>query len=113
MPADLPVLAGFENAYGLDVCDVGEDGAVVILGHHSDDPLRIIAALNLHAREFWGLTNLLDKSHAQLSDLADSLIEAWATVRIDRPAMPSAEWYMEWGHASTDPDTFPITLWRP
>lgn len=58
MTATLPTLPGFEVHYGLRVADVGEDGAVVILGHHRRR--RAIAALNRHARTFWGAADLYD-----------------------------------------------------
>jgi hypothetical protein len=127
MNATIPALKGFETYYGLQLSDIGEDGNVVILGHHSDKPLRVVAALNRHARTFWGLVNLMDNTGAELDDLACSLAETYAVVieRCDDAddtdhaldclrcrEIVTADWYIEWNHKADDKGAFPVTMWR-
>ena len=106
----LPDLKGFETYYGLQVSDIGEDGYTLILGHHSDDPLRILAALNRHARQFWGCCNLFDDYGGRVVDLARTLSETWAIVEaFDR----HGDWYIRWNMQPSDPEAFPVTVWAP
>lgn len=126
-----PDLHSFETYYGLQVSYVGEDGDVIILGHHHDHPLRVIAALNRHAREVSGLTNLLDDRRADVEDLAGFLQETHA-VLIEScddedlhddymgtdgfcprcRELAEADWWIEWNHTAGDPGAFPVTMWR-
>lgn len=123
--ATLPDLKGLETYYGLQVSDIGEDGTVIILGHHHHDPLRVVAALNRHARTFWGCANLLDDTGKGVADLSGSLSETYAVAlnscgSPERPhdcqrcrELSDADWWIEWNHAADDPDAFPVTMWRP
>jgi hypothetical protein len=120
-----PDLKGFETYYGLRLSDIGEDGDVIILGHHSDEPLRVVAALNRHARTFWGLANLIDRPGAELDDLVGAIHETHAVIVVqcdDSAHEPDcsrcreigeADWWIEWNHAGDDPNAFPVTMWRP
>ena len=108
MGNSLPDLKGFETYYGLRVADIGEDGNVIVLGHYHDSPLRVIAALNKHARTFWGLTNLLDDPGAELADLKSALTETYAVVeKYDG----NLDWYISWNEPANRPGAFPATIW--
>lgn len=65
--ADLPDLDGFETHYGMKVASSGEDGDLVMLGHHQ--PLRAIAAMNAYSRRVIGLTNMADARWGWVDDL--------------------------------------------
>lgn len=120
-----PDLKGFKTYYGLQVSDIGEDGDLIILGHHHHDPLRVIAALNRHARTHWSLTNLIDKPGAEVADLACSVYETHAVLRTecDDPdheadcvmcrEVADADWWIEWNRTAEEPGAFPVTMWRP
>lgn len=108
--ATIPDLKGFNTYYGLQVSDIGEDGNLIILGHHHAEPRRVIAALNQHARTFWSLTNLLDDRGADLADLAGALHETYAVVEeFDR----HGAWYIRWNVDPATPEAFPATIWTP
>ncbi len=108
---EIPDLAGSEAYFGVTLLDVGEDGDVVILGH-GHDPMRLIAALNRHARECWGLANLLDDAGKTVADLADSLSETWAYLTADNG--DEYGWYMEWDVDPLMPNgAIQVTMWRP
>ncbi|GIM88797.1 hypothetical protein [Paractinoplanes toevensis] len=123
--ATIPDLQGFETYFGLQVSDVGEDGSVIILGHHHNEPRRIVAALNRHAREFWGLANLVDDQNPGPGELADSLAETYAVARCgaacrddqcgncERVRAGQREWWITWDVAPGTPHSFPATVWRP
>lgn len=108
--ATIPDLKGFETYYGLKVSDIGEDGNVLILGHHHHDPLRVVAALNRHARTFWGLRNLIDERDALLGDLVGALIETYAVVE---SFDADGDWYIRWDVDQAVEGAFPATVWRP
>jgi hypothetical protein len=108
---EIPALAGSETYYGVTLSDVGDDGDVVILGH-GHDPMRLIAALNRHAREYWGFVNLLDDKSMTVADLAGDFSETWAYLTADNT--DEYGWYMEWNVNPLMPNgSFPVTMWRP
>lgn len=124
----IPDLKGFSTYYGLRVSGIGEDGDLIILGHHHHDPLRVIAALNAHARTFWGLVNLLDRPYAELTDLTGSIRETHAVLitscaGLDQDCagegcwrcreLAGTDWWIEWSHAADEPGAFPVTVWSP
>jgi hypothetical protein len=121
----LPDLKGFNTYYGLQVSDIGEDGAVLVLGHHHNDPLRVIAALNQHARTLWTCSNLLDRPGAEVADLAGALSETYAAALNDCGdsdhdpncfrcrEIAEGDWWIEWNRDEGDPGAFPVTMWRP
>jgi hypothetical protein len=120
----IPDLKDFETYYGIQVSDIGEDGDVVILGHH--DKRLALAALNRHARTFWGLTNLYD-GEAVLSPAGDNLRECWAVLMTkckdaDSPDhvgrchrcedIAGASWWIKYNAKETDLGAFPVMVWR-
>jgi len=107
---EIPELAGSETYFGVTLSDVGEDGEVVILGH-GHDPMRLIAALNRHAREYWGFVNLLDDVSMTVADLAGDFLETWACLIADNS--DEYGWYMAWNVDPLMPNgSFPVTMWR-
>jgi hypothetical protein len=89
-----PVVSGYVAAmakhmswqYGQRVCEVGEDGAVLLLGHV--DRRRAIAAANRYARTVWGLANLVDDPQCP-ADLIE-VTQHWA-VPAHQPGCVTAE----------------------
>lgn len=121
--ATIPDLKGFETHYGMRVSDIGEDGNVVILGHH--DKRRALAALNRHARTFWGLPDLYDGRLPMFreSPAVDHLRDCWATLvkNCGDPGhaadcfrcreLAEADWWIDYSANETDPDAFPVMVW--
>ena len=68
--------ADWPTYYGITLTDIGEDGDIVILGHH-DDQRRVIAALNRHARKFWGEESFVSPWDGVMSDIPESLHKRW------------------------------------
>jgi hypothetical protein len=124
MTATIPDLFGFETYYGLKLSDIGEDGAVIILGHH-DDPRPVIAALNKHSRTFWGLVNLMDDRSAELAELASMFSETYAVARHNEACRDEAcadcalvragqrAWWINWDVPPERQHAFPVTVWNP
>jgi hypothetical protein len=127
MTKTIPDLKGFETYYGLKVSDIGEDGDVIVLGHH--DKRRALAALNRHARTFWGLDDLYDGRLPMFPDFkaVDDISERWA-VLIESCGVPAdehvsdcwrckqlaeADWWIEYGATSSDENAFPVMVWSP
>ena len=106
--AAVPDLKGSETYYGLRVSYIGDEGDVVILGHHHHEPLRVVAALNKHARAYGGLANLLDDRRAEIGDLWCRLDETYAVLLQRCSYYP----YLECGRTADDPGAFPVTMWR-
>jgi hypothetical protein len=122
--ATIPDLPDFETYYGVQVSDIGEDGDVIILGHH--DKRRALAALNRHARTFWGLTNLYDGA-TTVSPAVDNLRERWAVLltkceNADGPDhegrcyrcedIASSSWWIDYSADETASGAFPVMMWR-
>lgn len=134
MPADMKVrtydelTASWPAYYGIKLSDVGEDGDVLVLGHH-DEPRRVVAALNRNARTNWGSRNLCDDIGVRYADVKDDLTRSWAKFILaceiadqlghnsdDDPCwkcreIAGADWYVTWSVDSTDEGAFPVTRW--
>jgi hypothetical protein len=107
--------------YGLHLVDVGEDGDVIVLGHHDDR--RVVAAINRHARTVWGepisdqydaaLLNLTQR-WAKLMTRCENATEKWHDE--DRACSLCAEiqqagWWLRWNADAGEPGAFPVTRW--
>lgn len=122
--------ADWPTYYGIKLSDVGEDGDVVVLGHH--DTRRVIAALNRHARKVWGERSLVSSWGGTLAEARRDLMQRWgrfvtsceepvAHERRKRIAADGAcwrcqeiaedGWAITWAAKSTDEGAFPITHW--
>lgn len=130
MALEVPdVAADWPTYYGIRLSDVGEDGEIVVLGHHEDDTRRVVAALNRHARVFWGEPRGLDGDYEETTGL---LLQRWARFMVDCEdpkghafrveqdgacwkcgEIADAEWFITWAAGSGDPGAFPVTLWSP
>lgn len=119
-----PELAGFKTYYGIQVSYIGEDGAMIALGHH--DRRVTIAAMNRHARLDCGLANMLDDPRATYDDVEGWLHERWAVELTDRcrecdddpacrecqalRARPEGVWCLQWSTEAAD-GSFPVMIW--
>ncbi len=120
-----PELDGFQECYGIRVSYIGDDGAMIALGHH--DKRVVIAAMNRHARTYCGLENMLDDPRAGYHDVERGLSECWAVELHDRCLecgdnpecrechalrnRPAEEWCLRWGIERT-PGSFPVMIWN-
>ncbi|OQQ13023.1 hypothetical protein B0675_40100 [Streptomyces sp. M41(2017)] len=96
--------------YGISVCNIGEDGDMLALGHPGDR--RALAAFNRHARVFIGLCNLADDPRATLSEWVGSTQEKWVIFRKPDPEQgedPDYVWVCDDADAST-PGALPVTV---
>lgn len=124
MNATIAHLEGFEAYYGLQLSDIGEDGEVIVLGHHGSDPHRVIGALNQHARRCWGFANLMDDRSAELAELQDMFVQTYAVARCGKTCRDAEcvrceevrggkrEWWIEWNREPGEEHAFPATIWR-
>ena len=116
----IPDLDGFTTHYGIRVSDIGEDGDLIILGHH--DKRRALAALNRHARKVWGLQDLLDGGWGRRPVIGEITVD-WATLKErcdlhddhDKDCGECAQiaegpWWIECG-AHPAPNSFPVMYW--
>jgi hypothetical protein len=71
----VPDFPDFLTYYGVQLADIGDDGDIIVLGHH--DKRLVLAALNRHARRFWGVTNLFDGAPPG-PDVYDTIRQTWA-----------------------------------
>lgn len=103
------LLPGLSTYYGVQLIDIGDDGDVMVLGHH-DAPRRVVAALNRHARLYWGMPNLYDdRSPGAYTDTLKDLMPRWARLV---PPEQGEDWRVTWAAKSTDDAAFPITMWH-
>lgn len=120
---DAPPLDGMELHHGLWVAGLGEDGDLLVAGHH---PLmRAVAALNSYSRRNLGWTNLADDRTTTLDDIAPAIEQRWATQQTyadcdDREdegpdhqcpmccALDDGNWWIAI-HNEERPGSFPIT----
>lgn len=72
--ADELGVIGAETYYGVEVRTIGEDGALIAVGHH--EPRRVIAAFNAYVREYLGYQNL-DDYRPRFGDLASRIDRVW------------------------------------
>jgi len=117
--------ADWPTHYGVKLVDIGEDGDVVILGHHEDERRRVVAALHRHSQRWGGLTgdyrevleNLEPRWARFMTDCEEpeshrSLVEfdgaCWKCKEIERDG-----WHLTWGAKPSDPGAFPILHWGP
>lgn len=99
-----------DTNYGIPVSLIGEDGALVALGHHPRR--RVIAAFNKHSREFQGVPNLADDFSAKAQEWLDRLDYRWATFNAPDPERgedPDCSWWARWCTPDT-PGARPVTL---
>lgn len=105
----IPNLDNFETYYGLRVADIGEDGALIVLGHH--EKRRVLGALNKHARTFWGLDDLYDGRLPMFSNFraTDEIQERWAVLDLERTK--GGDWFIDYGVTEETPEAFPVMVW--
>lgn len=101
--------ATMSRHHGLWVSEIGEDGDLVVLGHH--DPRRVIAALNRHARTQWGQTSLVSDDLIPPTRAVDQLHRSWEVLDPHRAEQHEAPWWLVPATADT-PGAVPITMWR-
>jgi hypothetical protein len=91
-PAVLLDSGTFTEHRGIRICDIGEDGDSVALGHH--DPAHVAAAFETFGR-----------------DRGSSLFTTWA-VLTDPPDLgdETPPWCMQWGVSDDTPGAFPVTV---
>jgi hypothetical protein len=102
-----------DTHYGIPVCHIGEDGAILALGHPGER--RALAAFNRHARVFCRLVNLADDFNARLADWTGLTTEKWVVFRKpeeEKNEDPDWEWVFD---ASTEgePNALPVTILDP
>jgi hypothetical protein len=93
-----------ETYGGLRLVDVGEDGAILILGHHDSEAVE--AAWLAHARSFWGMKD---------ADLADGPPDAerrWAFFT-RAGEHDDYTWYARWGSTRRMPGMAAVTVMEP
>lgn len=96
--------------YGIPVSAIGEDGALLALGHHSRR--HTLAAFNRYGRQFPGWFNLAEDYSAKAQPWLDALDYRWATFTVPDPAKgedPDCSWWVHWCTPDT-PDARPVTL---
>ncbi|MFJ9029776.1 hypothetical protein ACIRQP_14830 [Streptomyces sp. NPDC102274] len=100
-----------DTHYGIPVVHIGEDGAMLALGHHT--PRRALAAFNRHARVFVGLANLADDRSVRAADYIPLISQRHGIFRKpDRASEwedPDWEWVVVWS-VPEHPDAQPITV---
>jgi hypothetical protein len=108
---NLPDLEGFTTYYGVQVSVIGDQGALLILGHPGK--LRALAALNAYARRESGLWNLLDikgPDAADLEGILDCIVPQWAVL------MPTPYdgdlWALRWVDSAYVDGAFPVTTYE-
>lgn len=125
----IPDLEGFDTNYGIPISAIGEDGALIVLGHH--DRRRTVAALNRYSRKLFGFASLLDDPAATYADAEVGLHERWAVLVTecdDRGThddytatdgfcprcreIAEAMWWIRYDAAETDPGAFPVMVWE-
>lgn len=120
-----------DTHYGIRCAWLNEDGDLLALGHH--EPMRVIAAMNRHARTTGRLRNLADEPAYTFHRAVRDLRATWAIVLGPclQPSFPDAdalEWHaaychrcdcaakganwIEVGHRETDRRAYPVTIWR-
>lgn len=127
----IPQLDGFEVHYGIPVSSIGEDGDMIVLGHH--DGKQALSALNAYAKSL-GWIDLLD-GDGRWTDawkVALSQVESrWALLveRCDEypkcatdlsedgkcqrcAEITDAGWYLNYAATEADQGAFPVMIWR-
>lgn len=124
-----PALSAMPVRYGLHVGQIGEDGDVLVLGHH-EDRRRVLAAVFADYRVMVGeRVNEWDPD-LTYGDALEGLRRYWAVFAAPcgdhQPAHrpdpdcracratasdPDAEWFLWWDRTPEDPDAFPVTVW--
>ncbi len=114
--------------YGIRCGWFTEDGDMIAVGHH--DVMRVVAAMNRHARTTAQLRNLADDRAYDLRDAIKALVYTWAVVlgpcdpgdcpmdaieahyceRCD--AATNGGHWIETGHDEGAPGAYPVTVWR-
>ncbi len=109
------------EVYGVRLDWVGENGEVLILGHHG--PRRAVAAVTWLHRDVSP-----DQPGATYRSVAAGLRESWAVLRTAcsrveerdhrHPCpecldMQGGRWWIAWHRREGLPGVFPVTLWSP
>jgi hypothetical protein len=120
---EMPDLAGFEDFYGMKVSAIGDDGDLIILGHHN--PTYALAAFTAYSVNVLGLSDIYDGHCADPGPTAAAAIchkraslltecdEARESDHDLEDCSLCAEiadhlWYLEIGEQE-QPNTFPVT----
>jgi len=126
MSMEIPDLPGFVDYYGMKVSSLGEDGDMVILGHHLNT--YALAAFTAYSVNTLGLQDIYDGLVADPGPTAAEAIKhGWASLK---PTCDNADdedheddcyecieieesgWWMEIGEKEF-PNTFPVTYFTP
>lgn len=96
------VIQTWDSYYGLQVCDVGDDGDILVFGHN--DNRRTLAAIARHSRVWWGVS----MREWTLAEAEANTVRRWA--RLIEPD-PGEDWRITWGARADDVGAFPVTHW--
>lgn len=120
-----------DTHYGIRVGWFGDEGGLLAVGHHH--PMRVVAAMNRHARTTAKLRNIADDHRYDLADAIRDLTYTWAIVLGPclQPSFPDADelaWHaahcercdgakhranwVEIGHHEGARRAYPVTVWR-
>ena len=98
----------FFQHYGIHVSFIGEDAAIVALGHHGNERA-VIAAFNRHAAVDVGLDNI--EGWTLLVEDVTKLTRTWAAaVAVKDTAGGADGWRLEWPVPADDPWAFPVMV---
>jgi hypothetical protein len=119
---EIPELSGFTEVYGMKISMIGEDGDMVILGHHAT--IYALAAFNGYAVDVVGLDDVYDGLVADPGPTAVKAIkQGWASLKTTCDEFREDEhdpdcsecieisecsWWMEIGEHQ-HPNSFPVT----
>ncbi len=126
----VPSLPGFVEHYGIPVADMGEDGGLIALGHHTPAPA--LGAFNRHARKVWGFRAATHRAALYDGAIQDGpagdVRERWAVHLYEcgdcqgdpecstcpeiKRAWAGGGWWIDYNAKQGDPGAFPITTWR-
>lgn len=117
----LPDLAGFEEAHGVQVSCIGEEGTMVALGHI--DKRRAVAAFNAYVK--WvGFDDLRDYTNGNLYNAYARISHTWAVIKTqchqpdcegaacgECKEIKAGQWWMQLNQSPHAPRAFPVTDW--
>lgn len=119
----IPDLRGFETHYGVPVSAIGDDGALIALGHH--DERTTIAAFSRYSRSTFGFANLLDDRAGSYAEAQDGLAAYWAVLvtscdehgeKRDSGCwrcieLDANDWWITYFEVQETPGAFPVMVW--
>jgi hypothetical protein len=122
MSVEIPELSGFTEIYGMRVSTIGEDGDMVILGHH--ETAYALAAFTGYSVDTLGLSDIYDGLQPDPGPTATKAIKrGWASLKTacdefgedehdpdcyECIEISECSWYLEIGEKE-HPNSFPVT----